>query len=259
MPTRGSYLGNVLTFKDSLMSPVAGTSPWENFPLLTLWDPGGGFLVYDDFSVLDTVATSGQWLVTKGTGGTLALSSTAGTTSGGWIQIPTAAGANDYQILSTQQPIFSLQANVDMCFEAMINVTEASTNLSSWFAGFTSTVTTGFLQNSGAATGGLLVKCETSIATVKTTSATLATAVSGTTLIVGASISHNDNITATITPYIGTVASNVRTLVGVGAAQTLTMASLANMYFAFGNRTATGGVETMKLDYVQAAQGRFYQ
>lgn len=273
MPSVGSYANNVLMIRDTLMSPAAGITPWGNFPLLAIdCDPGTGFQVSDDFFALNSAATNGLWLPTKGTGGTLALSSTAGTTSGGWCQIPTAASANDYQILSTQQPVFTLQNNMDMCFEASVNVTEAATNAASWFAGFTSTITTGFLQNSGApaanfsgvvlwkATGALLVKCMTSNATTQSSSATLATAVSATTLIVGAYINHNDNVTAIVTPYIGTVAANVRTLVGIGASQNLTMASLVNMYFAYGVRAGAGGTaETIKLDYVRAAQGRFYQ
>jgi hypothetical protein len=268
--TRGIYSNSVLTFKDTLMSPAVGTSPWENIPLQTFEDPGTGFTVYDDFQANYTQATNGLWLVTKGTGGSIALNSSA-PSAGGWMSIPTAASNNDYQILTTQQPIFTAQSNLDLCFEAMLQVTEANTNTSSWFVGFTSTKTTGFLQNSGApptsysgvviwkATGAMAVKCQTSNSTTQSSSSTLATAVSGTTLIVGASINHNDNTTAIVTPYICTVASNVRTLVTVGATQNLTLASLSNMYFAFGVRTASGNAETLQVDYVQASQGRYYQ
>ena len=87
----------------------------------------------------------------------------------------------------------------------------------------------------------------------------LATAVSGTTLIVGMYLNHNDNTTAIVTPYVCTVASNVRTLVTVGPAMNLVLASLANMYFSFGVRAGSGSAETLLVNYAQAAQGRFYQ
>lgn len=267
--TQGSYANNVITFRDTLMSPPLGTSPWQAFPLQAVEDPGTGFTVYDDFVANLTQATNGLWLVTKGTGGSITLSSTL---AGGWISIPTAASASDYQVLSTQQKSFTLQSNLDAAFEVMLQLTEAATNASSWYAGFTSTVTTGFLQNSGApassfsgvviwkATGAMAVKCMTSNGSTQSSSGTLATAVSGTTLIVGATINHNDNVTALVTPYICTVASNVRTLVGVGPTQNLTLASLANMYFSFGVRAGSGGsAETLLVDYAQAAIGRYYQ
>ena len=209
-----------------------------------------------------TQATNGLWLVTKGTGGSIALNSSA-PLEGGWISIPTAASNNDYQVLSTQQKVFNLHSGLDMAFEAMIQVTEANTNTSSWYVGFTSTVTTGFLQNSGApatsysgaaiwkATGAMAVRCQTSNGSTQSSSSTLATAVSGTTLIVGATINHNDNTTALVTPYICTVASHARTLVAAGPSQNLTIASLASMYFSFGVRTGSGNAETLQVDYVK--------
>jgi hypothetical protein len=268
--TQGTYATNTLLFRDTIMSPPVGSTPWGNFPeLAILCDPGAGFEVYDDFLQLSDQATNGLWLVTKGTGGSIGLSSSL---AGGWVSIPTAASANDYQVFSTQQKSFNLASGLDSCFEAMIQVTEAATNASSWYVGFTSTVTSGFLQNSGApassfsgvvlwkATGAMAVKCMTSNGSTQSSSGTLATAVSGTTLIVGAYVNHNDNTTAIVTPYICTVAANARTLVGVGPTQNLTLASLANMYFSFGVRAGSGGTaETLLVDYVQAAQGRYYQ
>jgi hypothetical protein len=267
--TQGSYVNNVLTLRDTLMSPPLGTSPFQNFPLQTIDDPGTGFTVADHFITNATQSTNGLWLVTKGTGGSITLSSSL---SDGWISIPTAASASDYQVLSTQQKSFTLQTNIDAAFEVMLQVTEAATNASSWYAGFTSTVTTGFLQNSGApptsfsgaviwkATGAMAVKSMTSNGSTQASSSTLATAVSGTTLIVGGYISHNDNTTAIFTPYIGSVASNLRTSVAVGPAQNLTLASLANMYFSFGVRAGSGGTaETLLVDYAKAVQGQYYQ
>lgn len=271
--TQGKYgTSGAMTFIDTIMSPPYGSSPFHSFPTQDIGeDPGTGYLIYDDFVTLNNVATNGLWLVTKGTGGAITLSSTAGTTSGGWVRIPTAASASDYQTFATQKAVMGMGVNVDMAFEVSINVTEAATNASSWYAGFTSTLTAGFLASgvppstySGVVfyktTGGLLVKCQTSNATTQVTSGTLATAVTATTLILGAYINHNDNVTAIVTPYVSTVAANVRTSVAVGPTLNWTIASLANMFFSFGIAAGSGGTaETLCVDYAQAVQGRFYQ
>lgn len=268
---RGYYPNNVLVYKDSVNSPALGTSPFETLFTQAYDDPSSGFIIGDHFYQLQNQATNGLWLVTKGTGGTMALSSTTNKQSCGWISIATAASASDYVTYSTQQPVFSLQSNIPLAFEVGFNLTEASTNAASWYAGFTSTVTSGFLSSgappasySGAVvyktTGALLIKAQTANATTKVTSGTLASSVSGTTLFIGGALSPNDNVTALFTPYISTVAANVRTLVAVGATMNLTMASLANMYFAFGVAAGSGGTaETIFVDYAQAAQGMFYQ
>jgi hypothetical protein len=272
--TQGQYsTSGAMTFRDTIMSPPFGTSPWHQFPTQDIGEePGTGFMVYDDFVSLNNVASTGLWLVTKGTGGTVALSSTSGTQSCGWIQTPTAASASDYIMHTTQQPVFTMQSNMDMAFELSVNVTEAATNASSWYGGFTSSKTSGWIQTSGVppttysgvmfwkATGGLLLKCQSSNGTTQNSSATLATVVSAQTYTFGAYINHNDNVTAIVTPYVRTVTANVTTSVAVGPTINWTIASLSNMYFGFGIMCGSGGTaETLKLDYVQAAQGRFYQ
>lgn len=268
---RGIYPFNILTFKDTIMSPPQGTSPFEGFFTQALEDPATGFQVSDHFAGNSTQSTNGMWLATKGTGASITLNS-SGLVGNGWISIPTAASGNDYQILSTQQPIFTLQTTTDLVFEVALNISEAATNASSWFAGFTSTITTGFLQNTGAppttysgaviwkATGALAIKCQTSNSTTQSSSATLATEVSGQTYFVGCMINHNDGITALVTPYLSTVVSNVRTFISSGPTQNLTIASLAKMYFAFGVRAGSGGsAETLQVDYAKAACGYFNQ
>ena len=269
-----NYASNTF-FRDTIMSPQAGTSPFQAFPMLALASgPGSGIFVYDDFITLQNVATTGLWLATKGTGGSVALSADSNLTSDGWLKFPTAGSGSDYIMYSTQKPVFAgpQAVGLDMAFEACVQLTEASTNAASWYAGFTSVVTSGWIQTSGVpnanysgvmfwkATGGLLLKCQTSNATTQSSSGTLATVVSGTTYIIGATINHNDGVTALVTPYVCKVASNVRTLVGVGPVQNLTIASLANMYFGFGVMCGSGGTaETLYVDYVAAAQGKFYQ
>jgi hypothetical protein len=269
--TRASYSNNTLTILDTIMSPPLGQSPWQNYPLQAMDDPATGLSVTDHFNTNATQSTNGTWLVTKGTGGSISLNS-SGLVGNGWISIPTAASANDYQILSTQNPVFSLQTTTDMCFEVALNITEAATNAASWFAGFTSTITTGFLQNSGApassysgaviwkATGALAIKCQTSNSTTQSSSATLATEVSGQTYFCGCYINHNDGVTANVTPYLSTVLSNVRTFISAGPTQNLTIASLAKMYFAFGVRAGSGGTaETLLVDFAKASCGYWQQ
>lgn len=266
---RGEYTQGVLTFYDQVMSAPRGTSPWEAFPMQTIEDPGTGLAIYDDFFANNTTKTTDLWQVIKGTGGALALSSTL---SGGWIQIPTAASSNDYQCFFTQEPSFQIvpTAGFLACWEAYVNVTEANTNKCSWFAGFTSTTTTGFLTNSGVpptsysgaviykTEGGLTVNAQTSNGSTQHTASTITSEVSGTSLIVGMAINSNDGVTAIVTWYVSTVASNARTFIANGTLN-LTIASLANMYFGFGVRAASGSAETLTLDYVQAAMGRYYQ
>jgi hypothetical protein len=267
--TRGEYVNNILTFYDSVMSAPRGTTPWEQFPMQTIEDPGTGYVLYDDFYQNNTTKTTDTWQVVKGTGGSITLSSSL---SGGWINIPTAASNHDYQAFFTQQPVFKIPAvsGYLLAWEAYVNVTEANTNTSSWWAGLTSVTTTGFISNTGTipasfsgaviykTEGGLTVNAATSNATTQNKALTVTSAVSGTSLIVGMSINSNDGVTAIVTYYVSTVASNVRTFVASGTLN-LTIASLANMYFGFGVNTASTNAETLTLDYVQAAMGRYYQ
>jgi hypothetical protein len=268
--SRGEYNNNVLTFYDSVMSAPRSSSPWETFPMQSIEDPGTGLSVYDDFTYNNSTTTNLLWQIVKGTGGSITLSSSL---SCGWINIPTAASSNDYQCFFTQEPTFQIPAVAGQlsAWEVYINVTEANTNNSSWFAGFTSTTTTGFLANTGLppasysgaviykTKGALAVNAQTSnAATQHTSSSAITTAVSGTSLILGMSINSNDGVTAIVTYWVSTVASNLRSYVGNGTLN-LTIASLANMYFGFGVRAGSTSAETLTVDYAQAASGRYYQ
>jgi hypothetical protein len=254
------------TYRDLLLSPPLGSSPWEHYSGLITHDPGTTLVLRDDFAKLDTVASTGKWLSTKGTGGTLALANKAC----GVINIPTAASASDYLVLSTQEPIFKLANYNPIVFEGYFNLTEAATNAASWFFGLTSVLTAGWIQTSGVpptsysglmfykATGALLLKVQSSNGTTQSTPVTAATVVSGQSYILGAKIDPNDGVTALITYYVSTVTGSppVRTLVSTGTVN-LTLASLANMYLAFGVMCGSGGTaETLSADYVQAFQNR---
>jgi hypothetical protein len=266
----GEFRGNVMTFYDVGLSPPRSTSPWEYFPMQALEDPGSGFSIYDDFVCNNTTKTTDTWQVVKGTGGALALRSTAPSLCG-WLNIPTAAAAaNDYQCFFTQQPIFNLVSGGLLAFEAALQLTEAATNKASWFAGFTSVTTTGFLQNTGVPptsySGAVVYKtqntlninAQTSNGSTQNTTSNPAAAVSGQTFIVGGVLNSNDNTTGIFTYFISTVTGNSRSLLATGTLN-LTLASLANMYFGFGVRTATTSAETLSLDWVQAAMGRYNQ
>jgi hypothetical protein len=264
--TRADYLNNVLTFRDTVMSPASGSYPWEQFPLQTIVDPGTGFVVVDDFFANNWTAANDIWQVVKGTGGALVLANKAG----GWVNIPTAASNHDYVAFFTQEPIFKFASNMLLSWEVMLNITEANTNTASWFCGFTSVTTTGFISNAGIppasfsgaviykTEGGLTVNAMTSNTTTQNSASTITSEVSGTTLIVGMSLNPNDNVTGIVTYYVSTVASNVRTFVTSGTLN-LTLASLSNMYFGFGINTASANAETLTVDYAQAAGGRYYQ
>ena len=268
--SQGSYLNNVLSFRDSVMSPATGSNPWAQFPLQSVDDAGTGHQIKDDFISVSDVTTTSTWQIVKGTGAAVTLSSTKAC---GWINIPTAASASDYQCFFTQEPIFFLPpvAGSLAAWEVYFNVTEAATNASSWFAGFTSTTSAGFLTSSGLppssysgaviykTTGALAVNAQTSNSTTQHTSASaITTAVSATSLILGMSLNTNDGVTAIATWYVSTVASNLRSFVAFGTLN-LTLASLAKMYFGFGIQAGSGGTaETLTADYVQAAQGRYY-
>jgi hypothetical protein len=267
--TRGEYTNNVLTFYDTVLSAPRGTSPWEFFPMQAIEDPGTGFVIYDDFIVNNTTKTTDLWQVIKGTGGTVAL----GTQSMGWIDIPTAASANDYQCFFTEEPVFYYGLNVPVVWEAYVNVTEANTNKSSWFAGLTSVTTTGFLQNTGVpassysgaciykTTGGMSINAQTSNgSTQNTTSTAITTVVSGQSYIVGMVLLPTAVAVgvSNVLYYVSTVTSNTRSLVASGSLS-LTTTSLANMYFGFGVRSGSSSAETLTVDYVQCAQGRYYQ
>lgn len=261
MSLRSKYGNGNLVYFDPTISPPLGSSPWEQFyNLAQASDPGSIFAFDDDFTSLSTGANT-RWQVVKGTGGTIALVTSG---LGGQIQVPTAASSNDYQALFSQQPIFLLAANKPIVFEFNINVTEAATNKASWFCGLTDTPTTGFLANTGLppssysgavfykTKNAMTVNFQTSNSSTQNTISTLFTATTGVTYVLGAILNPNDGVTGQVTPFVSTIVSGVRTLVGIGAAQNLTLASLGKMYLGFGLYAGSGSAETITADYAFA-------
>lgn len=252
------------TYRDVQISPPLNTTPWEQFSGLVTHDPGAVYVLKDDFDTLDTQATNGAWLSTLGTGGALALA----TQACGVLNVPTAASASDYLLLSPHKPTFKFAAGQPIAFEAYLNLTEAATNAASWFFGLTSVITAGWITTAGApaasysgamfwkATGGLALSFQTSNATTRNTIAANVTVVSGQSYILGCVLDPNDGVTGIVTYYISTVIAGVRSLLATGT-ENLTLASLANMYLAFGVMCGSGGTaETLSVDYVQAYQSR---
>jgi hypothetical protein len=211
--------------------------------------------IFDDFFYLDTAATNGAWAVVKGTGGALAVNTTK---AGGWINIPTAASASDYQLLATQQKFFNpLKSG---WLEASILVTEASTNSSNWAIGLSSITTTGWMVASSAGpptsfdgaaifkTGGAMaVKGITSVTTTQTTSATIATAVTAVGLRLGIHWDANDGVTARVRFLVNGV---------VQATQNVTIGT--NNLFPFMTMMAAAGgtAETLNVDYFRCVVDR---
>ena len=103
--------------------------------------------VCDHFTKIDTA----QWLATKGTGGTLAVAATPG----GWLNIPSAASDNDYQLLSTQTAVLKpaaasgAQTGTSVQFQARFKATEAGANTANLVLGLSSILTTGFMADNG--------------------------------------------------------------------------------------------------------------
>lgn len=247
-------------------------SPWDTCPLMANQDPYLMTWLQDDMICNNASKTTDVWNPIKGTGGVIAVASTAG----GWLNIPTAAAAtNDYQIFASQAAFYTLLANKPLWFEVGLSVTEANTNTSSWYAGFGSTTTTGFLQNSGAppasysgamfwkAQGAMALSWQTSNATTQNTTATTLAVTSGTQYMLGMYINPNDGVTALVTPYISSYSRTAPLLTNLvspalGNAPTLnlTIASLASMFFQFGVRTASASAETISVDFAQVVAFR---
>lgn len=236
--------------------------------------PTGIPVAFDHFAKLDTAATNGLWLSTKGTGGTLALNSTL---AGGWINIPSAASDNDYQLLSSQQPLLRIGAAVgakpgtSAYFEARFKLTEANTSAANFVFGLSSVLTTGFLAADGGGVpasfsgaviykkdGGTDILAASSNATVQTKDKILAPFASGNTYTVAVVIDVTDSVTCRVLFWVmdetnGRLYQPEELGVGVGK-HDLAFASLAALYPVFGVKAGSSSAETLNVDYVYAAQ-----
>jgi hypothetical protein len=273
--TIAAFRGNPQTqlyYYDTQLSRPAFTSPWERLSSTLLGDPGNMVMMYDDMQANNSSKTLDTWQVIKGTGGNI----TVNNTDNGYISIPTAASASDYQSFYTQGKSFAFAANGPIVFEAMFNVTDAATNQASWWVGLQSVTTTGGLASTGLPAanlsaaffyktkGAMGLKFLTSNATVNTKTviptvtggATAYTVVSGQTYALGAFLDPNDGTTGIVTWYVSTIIAGAWVFVASGT-QTVLLASLANMYAGFGIVCGAGGTaETLTIDYWQSYAAR---
>jgi hypothetical protein len=230
--------------------------------------------VFDHFLKLDTAATTGQWLATKGTGGALALNTTLGN---GWINVPTAAADNDYQLLSTPiasfrvAPAVGVEEGVSLSYEARFKISEAAANTANVVFGFSSVLTTGFLANDGAGVpanfsgaviykkdGGSSLLAASSNGTAQTKDKVLCPFASGGTYTVAVTIDVFDSVNCRILFWVKDEASGRlyqpdELGKGVGV-HTVPLANLAAMYPIFGVKAGSAAAETLSVDYVYAAQ-----
>lgn len=229
-------------------------------------DPYPTYGVFEDF-MLPASATASDltaWTVTSdGVTGTIAFQDAAG----GILNLPTAAADNDYHALSLQHEAFLFAAGKRLWLEARVKVAEATTNESTWWVGLTDTLTTGGMQLDAAGPlasycGALIYKTpetamtlnfESSNAGTQVTSAAEVTSVTNTWNRVGFFFDGTAT-TATITPYYAVNGSN--TFVA-GAAQSITLAALAEMHLVFGIKAGpTAAAETLQVDYVRVVAER---
>lgn len=264
MGTLGSYDSGQLYYRDTQWSKQPrGTSPFERLSPAVSGSPVLLNLLYDDCVCNNTSKTTDLWQVIKGTGGSIALGGPGGTNKNGWISIPTAASANDYQAFFTQGAQYALAAGSPIVMEAYLNVTEAATNKASWWIGFTDTTTTGFISNAGAppasfsgfvvykTLNAMTLSVMTSNAAAQTTAAAVATAVSAQSLIIGVYADPNDGVTGKVTYWISSVSGGVISLLATGTLN-LALAALNPMYLGFGIKAGSAAAETLMMDYIQA-------
>ncbi len=238
---------------------------------LTTNTPG----VYDHFTKLDTAATNGLWLSTNDGGtGTLALNNSL---AGGWINVPSAGADNDYQLLSTQVPIFKLAAAVgpkpgtSIFFKARFKLTEANTSAANFVFGLSSVLTTGFLAADGGGvpasfSGAVIYKKDgtqklysaASNGSTQTKDGELLDFTSGSVYTIDIVIDVNDSTTCRCLFWVQDETAGVYKQPkelgrGIGEIQ-IPVASLAAMYPVFGVKAGSASAETLNVDYIYAYQ-----
>lgn len=234
--------------------------PFSQAPGLIL-DPSFAHAFMDDFlaPASATMSDAMAWTVnTDGSSGTDAFQDAAG----GVVNLVTAAADNDYKAWSSVAENWLFAAGKELFFEARFRLAEATTNESTWWFGFTDTLTTGGFQANTAGPlasydGALIWKTpetaltinfETSNAGTQNTLSAFATGVSNTWTKVGM---HFDGV-GTITPYADVGSGWVK-----GTGQAIVLTGLEEMHMVFGVKAGpTAAAETLQVDYVKAVQYR---
>lgn len=263
----GITAGGALVIEGQQVTQAVEPGLWQDCPA-TGQDPYPVFEFFDDFvyNESSTVSALNTYTSTddSGTG-----TNTYQDAAGGIFNVVTAAADNDYHAMSTVNETWLFAEGKRMWFEARVKVDEAAADPgeSTWWVGFTDTLTTGGMQANAAGPlasydGALFFKSpetgygidfETSNAGTQVTATDVAVSVDNTWTRVGFYF-DGAATTATITPYIAVNGSNVWVK---GTAHNITLAGLAEMHLVYGIKAGpSGGAETLQIDYLKVVQER---
>lgn len=181
--------------------------------------------------------------------------------AGGVYNVVTAAADNDYHAMRSVNKSWVFADGKPLYLEAKFKVAEATTDDSTWWVGFTDTLTTGGMQANEAGplasyTGalvykkpevGLTVNAQASAAAVQSTLAGIATSVSNTNAKVQIYWDGVGSISFSF--YNGTSWSDPQ--------KVLFTAGTTAMYLIFGIKAGPGAAaETLQMDYIKIVQER---
>jgi hypothetical protein len=180
---------------------------------------------------------------------------------GGAVKMVTGETDNNEGYLYSAANAFKFQTDKRVFFETRIELTEANTDDANWCAGLCSVKAANTLADNGGGMvstfdGAMFYKVDgtmkimfmVSNGAVQGTPLDCGTFVSGDVYTLGFLYDYNDGVTAKVTPFVNGVAK---------ATQNLTIAGLdAALYVVFGVKAGGANAETLKIDYVHAAQER---
>lgn len=191
--------------------------------------------------------------------------------NGGWINVVTAAAADDYHGLRTTAKPWLFAAGKETWLEARFKVSEANTNQSAYVIGLMDTFTTGGIQAGTAGplasfSGAIFYKNSTSMAmnfltsnsTTQNKTTGIATTVTNQTIKVlfhcdGGLVAGSSTI-GVVTPFVDIGDGNGWVK---GTPQNITFASLNQMALVASIKAgSSAGAETLQLDYLKVNSTR---
>lgn len=243
--------------------PPAPATLWLDAPAPAEMDPSRYYVLFEDFlnPASATASDTQAFTSTDDSGtGTNAFQDAAG----GVYDVVTAATDNDHHAMSSVAENWKFAAGKKLWAEQRFKVAEATTNESTYWFGFTDTLTTGGMQ---ANTSGplasydgcllfktpetaLTINFETSNAGTQNTLSEFATAVSDTWHRWGF---YFDGA-GYITPYFSADDGDTWT---AGTAQPIAVSGLEEMHLVWGIKAGpSGGAETFQTDYIKVVAER---
>lgn len=234
--------------------PPAPATLWLDAPAGGEMDPARYYVFFDDFlNPASATASAYHTYTSAGDGGT-------GTNAfqdaaGGVFNLVTAAADNDYHELTSVAENWLFASGKKLWFEARFRLSEATTNESTWWFGFSDTLTTGAFQANAAGPlasydGALIYKTpetaltvnfEVSNAGTQSTLSEFATSISNTWHRAGF---YHDG-TGFLTPYFYNGTSWT-----TGTTQSLSLSGLEEMHLVAGVKAGpTAAAETLQIDY----------